>query len=97
MIQMGSTQESFDPVLLTGAQLRAARALLAMSGQELAQEAHVGSSTVKRAEMTDGLVNVGFPIRLALVRALEARGVEFIPANGSGAGVRLRGLGQSPQ
>jgi transcriptional regulator with XRE-family HTH domain len=97
MDQNGSIQGPFDPGLLTGAQLRAARALLSISGEELARLAQVGFSTVKRAESTDGLVGVRFPIRLALVRVLEARGVEFIPANGGGAGVRLRGVGQRPQ
>ena len=90
MIQMVSIQGPFDPALLTAAQLRAARALVGLSGRELAQLAQVGSATIKRAEASDGALTVRFPVRLALVRALEASGVEFIPSNGAGPGVRLR-------
>ena len=46
--------------------------------------------TVKRAEASSGVVQVSKETVQALRRVLEGAGVEFIPENGSGAGVRLR-------
>lgn len=65
-----------------------ARAALNWTAQELAVNANVGISTVNRFET--GQV-APIPATLAAIRtALEAAGVEFIPENGGGAGVRLR-------
>ncbi len=76
--------------MTTGAQIRAARALVRWTVEDLAREAKVGVMTVRRAEADDGPVKT-LPNNLAAIRAaLEAAGVEFIPENGSGAGVRLR-------
>nr|WP_321307540.1 hypothetical protein [uncultured Sphaerochaeta sp.] len=74
---------------LTGAQLRAARALIRITAQELADSALVGVATVRRAEGDDGPVSITEANAVALRRALEAAGVEFIEQNGGGAGVRL--------
>lgn len=71
------------------AQLRAARALLGWSQERAGGAAGVSSMTIKRAEGS------GKPspseVTIAAIRsALEAAGVEFIPENGGGAGVRLK-------
>lgn len=71
------------------AQLRAARGLCNMSQAALAEAAGVSSMTVKRAEGSGS----PYPAQKALdaiCAALEAAGVEFIPENGGGVGVRLR-------
>ncbi|WP_342670594.1 XRE family transcriptional regulator [Belnapia rosea] len=47
-------------------------------------------STVKRAEAEDGEPSINPPNLAAIRTALEAAGIEFIPENGGGAGVRLR-------
>lgn len=63
--------------------------MLKITAQELADAAGVGVATVRRAEADEG----GSPTKVvnqAIRRALEAAGVEFIPENGGGAGVRLR-------
>jgi transcriptional regulator with XRE-family HTH domain len=74
--------------MLTPAQSRAARALLDWSQEELASAAHLGLSTIRDFEKGR---RVPTHNNLAAVRrALEEAGVEFIPENGSGAGVRLR-------
>jgi transcriptional regulator with XRE-family HTH domain len=73
---------------LTPSQCRAARALLDWPQAKLAEVAKVGLSTVKSFE---GGRSIPVHNNLAAIRAaLEAAGVEFIPENGGGAGVRLR-------
>lgn len=76
--------------MITGSQLRAARAFLRWSADDLARAANVGVATVRRAEADDGPVNM-MPNNISAIRqALEDAGVEFIPENGGGPGVRLR-------
>jgi transcriptional regulator with XRE-family HTH domain len=80
---------SNDIFTITSAQLRAARALLRWSAEDLANRAKLGVATVRRAEAGEGLISVT-PANAATLRAtLEGAGVEFIPENGGGAGVRL--------
>lgn len=70
------------------AQVRAARALLGLKREELAEASGVPVRTVARLELGEGA-----PQRRtleAIRTALEAAGVEFVPENGGGAGVRLR-------
>ncbi len=57
---------------------------------ELAQRAGVGLSTVQRAEGQSGPVTMMRANMDALQRTLEAAGIEFIPENGGGPGVRMR-------
>jgi hypothetical protein len=75
---------------LTSAQIRAARALLRWSAADLAREASLGLATIRRAELTEGETSMTVANDLAVRRALEAAGVEFIDKNGGGSGVRLR-------
>jgi len=73
---------------LTKEQSRAARALIDWSQAQLASAANLGESTVRDFEKGRRVPTVN---NLAAIRAaLEAAGVEFIPPNGSGAGVRLK-------
>jgi hypothetical protein len=78
-----------NPVPLTSAQIRAARALIRWSAAELAKASSVGVATIRRAELKAGETSLTAANDLALRRALEAGGVEFIDANGGGPGVRL--------
>jgi hypothetical protein len=57
--------------------------------QDLARESSVGVATIRRAELTDDETSMTAANDLAVRRALEAAGVEFID-NGGGPGVRLR-------
>ena len=75
---------------LTGSQIRAARALLRWSAAKLAIEAQLGKATIHRAEGVDGVTTLTAANVEAIRRTLVAAGVDFIPANGSGPGVRLR-------
>jgi hypothetical protein len=75
---------------LSGAQIRAARALVRWSAAELADASALGANTVRRAEVLDGETSLTTANDQAIRRALEAAGVEFIDENGGGPGVRLR-------
>ena len=73
--------------MLSAAQVRGARGFVGWSARELAEAANIGLSTVQRVE-AGGVIT---PANMdAIRRALEAAGVEFIPENGGGAGVRMR-------
>ena len=75
---------------LTSAQIRAARALLRWSAEDLARESTLGVTTIRRAELTEDQTSMTVANDLAVRRALEGAGVEFIDENGGGPGVRLR-------
>lgn len=76
--------------MLTCEQLRAARAILRWRAVDLAEAAGVNLSTIQRAEKADGPVPMMPANGKAVQRALEGGGIEFIPENGGGPGVRLR-------
>lgn len=78
------------PKPLTSAQIRAARALVRWSAEDLARECAVGVTTIRRAELTDHETSMTAANDRAVRHALEAAGVEFIDENGAGPGVRLR-------
>jgi Helix-turn-helix. len=68
-------------------QCKMARAALGLGVRELAEAAQVSPDTIARLERGEELK----PRTIAAVQsALEAAGVEFIPENGGGPGVRLR-------
>lgn len=76
---------------MTGNEIRAARALIGMEQIELAEKSGASVNTIRNME---AFGSEAMRVRLdtiAKVRAaLEAAGVEFIPKNGGGAGVRLK-------
>ena len=76
---------------LTSDQIRAARALIRWSAEDLARSSSVGLTTIRRAELTIEATALTTANNLAIRSALEAAGVEFIDANGGGPGVRLAG------
>jgi transcriptional regulator with XRE-family HTH domain len=80
-----------QPKPLTSAQIRAARALIRWSAEQLAKETAVGVTTIRRAELTASESKLTRVNDQAIRRVLEAAGVEFIDENGGGPGVRLRG------
>jgi transcriptional regulator with XRE-family HTH domain len=74
---------------ITGSQIRAARALIRWTAQDLARQSKVGISTVRRAETEDAALSITAANADAIQRALEAGGIAFVPENGGGVGVRL--------
>jgi transcriptional regulator with XRE-family HTH domain len=79
---------NMDCFMLNASQCRAARALIEWSWERLAELSHVGLRTI--VDFERGARDPGDVTIAALRRTLEAAGVEFIPENGGGAGVRMR-------
>lgn len=74
--------------MISARQIRAARALLGWSQQELADRAILSLNAVKRLEGSHG--DPRMSTVMAVKTALEAGGVEFQPVSeGKGEGVRL--------
>jgi transcriptional regulator with XRE-family HTH domain len=71
-------------------QIKAARALLGWSQEELASAANVSIPTIKRLEAQDGPLGGRTDTGDKIGAALEKAGIEFIDENGGGPGVRLR-------
>jgi hypothetical protein len=81
---------NMKPRPLTSAQIRAARALLRWSAEDLARESSLGVTTIRRAELAEGETSMTTVNDSAVRRTMEAAGVEFIDENGGGPGVRLK-------
>jgi transcriptional regulator with XRE-family HTH domain len=76
-------------LVIVAAQIRAARALLGVSQERLADLAAVGIATVKRIELAVDISGAARTI-MKIQAALEKAGVEFIAADErKGPGVRL--------
>jgi len=71
-------------------QIKAARALLGWSQEELATAADVSLPTIKRLEATEGWLGGRQSTSEKIRAALEKGGIEFIGENGGGPGVRVR-------
>jgi transcriptional regulator with XRE-family HTH domain len=76
-----------DRQKITGGQIRAARALLRWTAEELAERSKLGVATIRRAEAVDGPIPITVANADTIVRAFEEVGIEFI--NGDAPGVRL--------
>ena len=79
--------------MLTGAQIRAARAMLRWSAQDLATHCGLSYAAVQRAENADGMPNMQSRNLLALKTTLEGAGVVFLDPGDmrpGGHGVRMR-------
>ncbi len=75
---------------VTSEQIRAARALIRWEQKDLADASKVSLPSIKRLETQPGPLAAQPRTVDAIKAALETAGVEFIPENGGGAGVRLR-------
>ena len=77
--------------MITGSQIRAAKAILDWSGDALAKKAGVSLSSIRRVEAADDVPkNVSVNTILNIQRALEQAGVEFIGTPDNQPGVRLK-------
>ena len=72
---------------MNAVQCKMARVALGLGVRDLAALAGVAQATISRLERGEELK----PSTIDIIRtALETAGVEFIPENGGGAGVRLK-------
>lgn len=79
--------------MITGSQIRAARALLRWSASDLAESAAIGIATVHRAEAVDDFPPLNVKTLLKVQQSLEGAGVVFLASGESkdgGPGCRLR-------
>ena len=80
--------------MITGNQLRAARALLSIDQRQMAGLADLSVPTIQRMETSDGVIRANVDSLMKLVSALDSAGIELInPGAASatgGRGVRLR-------
>jgi transcriptional regulator with XRE-family HTH domain len=77
--------------MITGEQIRAGRAVLKWSAQDLADSSGLGVATVRRLESGDGVPSEAMVSTLtALKLALEVAGIEFIGSPSDAPGVRYR-------
>lgn len=79
---------------ITSGQIRAARALLRWSSQELSDASGIGTATIKRMEVMEGVPSGNVRTLSAIQTALEKAGVEFIGNPMDAPGVRLRSKNQ---
>ena len=80
--------------MITGGQMRAARALLAIDQKRLAELAGLSVPTIQRMEASPGTVRGVVDSLTRVVAALDAAGVDLlgdnVPSTGGGRGVRLK-------
>lgn len=80
--------------MITGPQMRAARALLGFDQRQLAKASGLSLPTIQRMESSDGVVRGNVDSLMKLVDALSANGIELIgdgaASSGGGRGVRLK-------
>ena len=70
--------------------IKAARALLDWSQEQLASAANLSIPTIKRLEAQDGPLGGRSDTGEKIEEALRRGGIEFIDENGGGPGVRLK-------
>ena len=75
--------------MLTLEQIKGARAMLGWSAKELSERAGIGVATIQRMEIRGPGTSTANNLQ-AVKESLEKAGIEFIPENGGGPGVRLR-------
>jgi transcriptional regulator with XRE-family HTH domain len=87
--------------MITGGQMRAARALLGIDQRRLAELSGLSLPTIQRMEASDGIVRGNVDSLMKLIAALEHAGIALIgegaTSSSGGRGVRLvRSAGQTP-
>ena len=77
--------------MMTGAQVRAARALAGVDQRALADRAGLSIPTIQRMEASSGVVRGNVDSLMKLVAAFEKLGIELInESEAGGRGVRLK-------
>jgi transcriptional regulator with XRE-family HTH domain len=79
--------------VITGPQIRAARALLGIEQRTLAKRAGLSVPTIQRMEASEGTIRANVDSLMKLIAALDASGIELIAEGATssegGRGIRL--------
>ncbi|MCC0808311.1 XRE family transcriptional regulator [Methylobacterium sp. W2] len=78
------------PIRLTPRLCRAGRAMLGWRQADLAEASTIPNPNIEAFEAKPETAKMMGANMRALVEAFEKAGLEFIPANGGGAGIRFR-------
>lgn len=93
-LESGSCGVKYDTIhmqsMISGQQIRAARALLGLSAAELAKRSGVSHRTLQRFESQEGIPDSRLGNLEAVERALSDLGVSFVGDPISSPGVRLK-------
>ncbi len=80
--------------MITGAQLRAARALAGVNQRKLAELSGLSLPTIQRMEASDGIIRANVDSLMKLIAALNAADIDLIGegavSHSGGRGVRLK-------
>jgi len=82
-------------IIISGRQIRAARALLNWTQRELSKKSKVAFGTIQRMEKFDGPVESRTETLAKVVTVLEKAGIEFL--NSESPGLRLRAGAVQPK
>ena len=70
-------KESYEIRMVSSRQIRAARSLLGWSAQALSERSGVGSATIKRYEVQEGIPVANTSVLMSIKRCFEDAGIEF--------------------
>jgi len=76
--------------VITSEQIRAARQLIRITANQLAESSGVGIATIRRFELMEGVPSGNARLLDSIQRALENAGIEFIGTPEDRPGVRLK-------
>ena len=76
--------------MIIGEQIRAARAMLKWTADDLAKKSDIGVATIRRLEVMNGIPSGQTRILESIQKTLEQGGVEFIGTPDHQPGVRLK-------
>jgi hypothetical protein len=76
--------------MIVSSQIRAARALLRWSADNLAKNSGVGVATIRRLELTEGIPSSNAQTLDSIKKTFESAGVEFLGNPEDGTGVRFK-------
>ena len=79
--------------MISSSQIRAARALLGWSGNDLANKSGVGITTLRRYELQDGIPSANTNVLMSIKTTFEASCIEFTgdPLVSPGVVLHLKG------
>ena len=84
--------------MITGPQIKAARALLGVDQRQLAEMSGLSLPTIQRMESNAGVVRGNVDSMMRVIEALQSAGIELIgedaESQGKGRGIRLVNKGE---